>query len=207
LLNGIVDIDSVAGPSEVVVLADNTATPEWVALDLLAQAEHGTGDEFAVCVTEDARYAKRVAKAVQVEIAKSPVKPVLEKLPSHAIVLFVTKSREESISLVNTIAPEHLQIITRTAKRDLKGISNAAAVFIGPYTPVALGDYFIGTNHVLPTGGAARFASPLGVDSFVKRMSVAEATSAGLDRAAPYVSVFARAEAFVHHALSVERRC
>ncbi|MBN1308537.1 MAG: histidinol dehydrogenase [Chitinispirillaceae bacterium] len=207
LLYGTVDIDSVAGPSEVVILADASARAEWVALDLLAQAEHGTGDEFAVCVTEDAAYAEKVAEAVRYEILQSPVKSIIDRLPNHAIVIIITGSRDESIVVVNDIAPEHLQIMTRTARRDLRSITNAAAIFIGPYTPVALGDYFIGTNHVLPTGGAARFASPLGVDSFVKRVSVAEATRTGFDRAAPYVSIFARSEAFVHHALSVERRC
>ena len=207
LVNGTVDIDSVAGPSEVVVLADASVSPEWVALDLLAQAEHGTGDEFAVCVTEDAAYAGKVAEAVRFERLQSPVKSVLDRLPRHAVVVIVTGSREESIDVVNSIGPEHLQIMTRRAKQDLKSIKNAAAVFIGRYTPVALGDYFVGTNHVLPTGGAARFSSPLGVDSFIKRISVAEVTSGGLRKAAPFVSVFARAEAFVHHALSVERRC
>lgn len=207
MLYGTIDIDSIAGPSEVVIMADGTAKPEWVALDLLAQAEHGSGDEFAVCVTEDEKYAEKVAVATRFEILQSPVRSVLEKLPVHAIVIIVTGSRGETIDVVNGIAPEHLHIITKTAKSDLKKIVNAAAVFTGPYTPVALGDYFIGTNHVLPTGGNARYASPLGVDSFVKRISVAEATRKGLDVSAPFVSVFARAEAFVHHALSVERRC
>jgi histidinol dehydrogenase len=207
MLYGTIDIDSIAGPSEVVIMADRTAKPEWVALDLLAQAEHGSGDEFAVCVTEDANYAQQVAEATRLEILQSSVRSVLEKLPVHAIVVIVTGSRNESIDVVNGIAPEHLQIITRTAKKDLKKIVNAAAVFIGPYTPVALGDYFIGTNHVLPTGGNARYASPLGVGSFVKRVSVAEVTRKGLGISAPFVSVFARSEAFVHHALSVERRC
>jgi histidinol dehydrogenase len=96
--------------------------------------------------------------------------------------------------------------MTINYNEDLQKITNAAAIFLGPYTPVALGDYFVGTNHVLPTGGAARYASPLGVDSFMKRMSVAEITPEGLDLAAPFVSTFARAENFVHHALSVERR-
>jgi histidinol dehydrogenase len=206
LVYGTVDIDSVAGPSEVVILTDASARPDWVALDLLAQAEHGTGDEFAVCVTEDREHATRIAEAVRREISQSPVKSVLEKLPNYAIAVVLADSREESLEIVNGIAPEHLQIMTRTARRDLQGIRNAAAIFVGPQTPVALGDYFIGTNHVLPTGGAARFASPLGVDSFVKRISVAEATPAGVRRAAPFVSSFARSEAFVHHALSVERR-
>ena len=207
LLYGTIDIDSIAGPSEVVIMADKTARPEWVALDLLAQAEHGSGDEFAVCVTEDDAYALQVAEAVHFELLQSPVKSVLDRLPNHAIVIIVTESREETLAVVNKIAPEHLQIMTKTAKKDLGGIVNAAAVFIGNYTPVALGDYFIGTNHVLPTGGAARYASPLGVDSFVKRISVAEVSAAGCRSSASHVSLFARSEEFIHHALSVERRC
>lgn len=206
LVYGTVDIDSVAGPSEVAIIADRSVDQSWVALDLLAQGEHGSGDELAICVCEDKVLAAEIAKAVADEIETSPVKKVFQKLPEHAISIFYTESRDESIELVNDFAPEHLQIMTETCKKDLDKIYNAAAVFLGAYTPVALGDYFIGTNHVLPTGGAARYASPLGVDSFVKRISVAEVTAEGLDLAAPFVSTFARAENFIHHALSVERR-
>jgi histidinol dehydrogenase len=203
---GVVDIDSVAGPSEVVVLADESAEPRWVALDLLSQAEHGTGDEVALCVTENRAFAEAVGRAVGDEIARSPVRSTLERLPRHGIAVLVCGSREESIELVNRIAPEHLQIMTRSPRADLATVRSAAAVFLGPHTPVAMGDYFVGTNHVLPTGGGARFASPLGVESFMKRISVAEVSAAGLRGATPHVSRFARAEAFVHHALSVEVR-
>ena len=203
---GTVDIDSVAGPSEVVICADGSVSPEWVALDLLAQAEHGSGDEFAVCITEDPFFARAIASATEKAIDASPVRETLLKLPASAITVFHTGSRSESIAIVNAFAPEHLQIMTKTAAQDLKYIRNAAAIFLGRYTPVALGDYFIGTNHVLPTGGAARFASPLGVESFMKRMSVAKVGAAGLKKTAPYVSTFARAEKFVHHAMSVEQR-
>ena len=206
LVFGAVDIDSVAGPSEVAIVADSSTPPRWAALDLLAQAEHGSGDEIAVCVTENAALAKKIAESTATEIERSPVREKLLRLPKHAITVFVTASRAESIAIVNTVAPEHLQIMTRTAERDLRLVKNAAAVFLGPHTPVALGDYFVGTNHVLPTGGAARFASPLGVESFVKRMSVAMIPEGGLKKAAPYVSTFARAEGFVHHAMSVEER-
>ncbi len=206
MVYGTVDIDSVAGPSEVAVLVDSSVDPTWVALDLLSQAEHGSGDETAVCVTENRRYAQQVQKALVKEIETSPVKKVFTRLPKHAISLFVAKNRAISIDFINILAPEHLQIMTKTCKQDLKKIRNAAAIFLGPYTPVALGDYFIGTNHVLPTGSAARYASPLGVESFIKRLSVAEVTQNGLKRIAPYVSRFARAEKFVHHALSVEQR-
>ncbi|MDG5814233.1 histidinol dehydrogenase [Chitinispirillales bacterium ANBcel5] len=206
MVYGSVDIDSVAGPSEVVVIADQSADPTFVALDLLAQAEHGSGDETAICITESKTVAENVARATLEEIGRSPAKETLEKLPAHAITIFLTSSRTETIELSDSIAPEHLQIITENAHEDLKQINNASAIFLGPHTPVAMGDYMAGTNHVLPTGGAARYASPLGVDSFQKRISVAEMTPEGLKHVAPFLSVFARSEAFVHHALSVERR-
>jgi histidinol dehydrogenase len=206
LVYGTVDIDAVAGPSEVVIVADSSAPAAWVALDLLAQAEHGSGDEIALCVTEGRKTAGSIAAAVAVAIAQSPVRRTFEKLPQHAITVFRTATRAESIALVNIIAPEHLQIMTRRAERDLSHVKNAAAIFLGCRTPAALGDYYIGTNHVLPTGGAARFASPLGVESFLKRMSVARISEKGLRAAAGAVAVFARSEKFIHHALSVERR-
>jgi histidinol dehydrogenase len=203
---GIVDVDSIAGPSEVAIIADDSVNPEWVALDLLAQAEHGSGDEMAVCITERISYAEKIAAATALAVAASPARETLARLDATAVTVFVTRSRAESIAIVNEIAPEHLQIMTRTASHDVKKIQNAAAIFVGPHTPVALGDYFIGTNHVLPTGGAARYASPLGVESFMKRMSVAEVTAGGLKKSAPFVAAFARAEGFIHHAMSVERR-
>jgi histidinol dehydrogenase len=206
LVYGIVDIDSVAGPSEVVIIADETAPPRLVALDLLAQAEHGSGDEIAICIVENREVAEKIAAAVSEEIEKSPVKSTLIKLPPHAIAIMITPSRKESMALSDAIAPEHLQIMTATADQDVKLVNNAAAVFLGMDTPVALGDYFIGTNHVLPTGGAARYASPLGVESFQKRISVAKASKKGIETAGKHVPVFARSEAFVHHALSVEAR-
>ena len=206
LVYGAVDIDSIAGPSEVAIIADPSVDPSWIALDLLAQAEHGSGSEVAVCVTESRGFARKIAAATAAAIEASPVRNTLRRLPQAAITVFITRSRAESIALINAVGPEHLQIMTRTAKKDLAGVKNAAAVFLGSYTPVALGDYFIGTNHVLPTGGAARFASPLGVESFLKRMSVAEVNEKGLKKAVPHVSVFARAEKFVHHAMSVEQR-
>jgi histidinol dehydrogenase len=203
---GTVDIDAVAGPSEVIVLADGTANPEWVALDLLAQAEHGSGDETAFCVTEDAAFARRVQAAVAAELQRSPMRPVFKKLGPYSLCICLGRSRVQSIDFVNQCAPEHLEIMTAACKQDLAAIRNAGAIFLGPYSPVAMGDYFAGTNHVLPTGGAARFASGLGVESFVKRMSVACISRKGLRSAAGHVSVLARAEKFVHHALSVERR-
>ncbi|NLD91742.1 MAG: histidinol dehydrogenase [Fibrobacter sp.] len=206
LVYGTVDIDSIAGPSEVVIIADKSVKPSWVAYDLLAQAEHGSGDELAICITEDEEFAQEIVKATLEEIDISPCKERFLALPTSAISVIVCGSRDESIAVSNEIGPEHLQIMTKTCRSDVKKITNAAAVFLGKYTPVALGDYFIGTNHVLPTGGGARFASPLGVDSFTKRISVADITAEGLDYASPFVSTFARHENFIHHALSVEKR-
>ncbi|MBD3321664.1 MAG: histidinol dehydrogenase [Chitinivibrionales bacterium] len=203
---GTVDIDSIAGPSEVMILADQSADASWVALDLLAQAEHGSGDEIAVCVTESDRFAKKLRRCIADEIERSPRACLPGESAGGTLSIVVTGSRKESLEVINRCAPEHLQIMTVNPQHDLKGIVNASAVFLGRFTPAALGDYFIGTNHVLPTGGAARYASPLGVESFVKRISVAGASRKGLKQAAPHVSTFARAEGLVYHALSVERR-
>jgi histidinol dehydrogenase len=206
MVYGTVDIDSVAGPSEVAVVADTSANPGWVALDMLAQAEHGSGDEIAVCVCESVALARRVATSLSEEIDRSPARAVLRRLPGHALALFVSKTRSQSIAFVNRLAPEHLQIMTRSPRRDASAVRNAGAVFVGSFTPVALGDYYVGTNHVLPTGGTARFASGLGVDDFVKRVSVVDVSRRGLRLAARPVSRLARAENFIHHAMSVERR-
>jgi len=206
LVYGKVDIDCVAGPSEVAIVADKSVDPRLVALDLLAQAEHGTGDEIAVCIVESKVVASKIAAALTKEINASPSKAAFMNLPPHAISIFVTTSRAESLELCDEIAPEHLQLMTETANDDAWHVSNAAAIFIGSDTPTALGDYFIGTNHVLPTGGTARFASPLGVESFQKRISIAKVSLKGLKAAMEIVPTFATAEAFHHHALSVEAR-
>jgi histidinol dehydrogenase len=206
LVYGTVDIDSIAGPSEVAIIADSSTPARWVALDMLAQAEHGSGDETAVCVTEDAGYAQKIAECLAQEMANSPKRDVFSRLRPGALSVFVTQSRNQSIAFVNSLAPEHLEILTAEANKDALLVENCGAVFVGKFTPVALGDYFIGTNHVLPTGGSARFASGLGVLDFCKRISVAETDKRGLEKAAGHVSRFARAERFIHHAMSVEER-
>ncbi len=203
---GLVDIDSIAGPSDVAIIADESTNPVWAALDLLSQAEHGSGDETAFLVTESITVAQAVHAALIAEIENSPRQGIFEKLAPNAITLFVTQSRDKSIAFVNRIAPEHLEIMTANYKDDLRKIRNAAAIFLGQHSPVPLGDYFVGTNHVLPTGGASRYASPLGVDSFRKRISVAEISRVGIETCADHVSRFARSENFIHHAMAVERR-
>jgi histidinol dehydrogenase len=203
---GIVDIDCVAGPSEVAIWADESANPAWTALDLLSQAEHGSGDETAVLVSENAEFAQKVKIALLEEIEKSPVKTIFEKLSKNAICIFITQNAAQSADLINKIGPEHLEILTKDPENDLEKIENAAAVFLGNFSPVPVGDYFVGTNHVLPTAAASRYASPLGVDDFRKRISVAKISENGLKSAAQHISRFARAENFIHHALTVERR-
>ena len=135
------------------------------------------------------RFAQKVRACLLQEMECSPVSAVFGGLAGDALCVCVTRSRTQSLDIVNDLAPEHLQLMTKTCRQDLRQVRNAGAVFLGANTPVALGDYYIGTHHVLPTGGNARFASALGVADFQKRVSVAEV-----------------AEGFVHHALSVERR-
>jgi histidinol dehydrogenase len=173
---------------------------------MLAQAEHGSGDEVAVCVTESTQVARSIAAAVVRLAESSPSRDVFRRLKADALCICVTASRVQSMALVNRIAPEHLQLMTASARADLKSVRNAGGVFIGRNTPVALGDYYIGTNHVLPTGGAARFASALGTDDFQKRISVATVSAAGIRKAAARVALLARSERFEHHARSAEGR-
>lgn len=206
LVFGDVDIDMIAGPSDVAILADAQASPRLIALDMLAQAEHGSGDESAVCITWSARLARSAAAAVTKEVQNSPCADLFAALKPGALSVCMVKDKRAAFDLANTLAPEHLQIMTQTARKDLALVENAGAVFVGEHSPVAAGDYFVGTNHVLPTGGCARFASGLGVDDFQKRISVAQLSARGVRACAGHVSCFARAEGFVHHALSMEQR-
>jgi len=203
---GDVDIDSIAGPSEVAILADASADPAAIAVDLLAQAEHGSGYEMACMICESKAFAQKVQKQLQKLYEQSPTQEVFNRLRSGAITLYVTKSRKQSLLLINSLAAEHLQLMTADYKNDLKQIQNGAAIFCGPYTSVPFGDYIVGTNHVLPTGTGARFASGLGVEDFYKRLSVATLTKKGASQLSGSVSAFARAENFIYHAMSAEYR-
>ncbi len=201
---GQVAIDCIAGPSEIVVLADDSAHPDYVALDLLAQAEHSPG--VAVLVTwyeplmneiQDA-LAKRLAKLSRADLAKDS----LERF--GAIVLAPNKAA--AVDCVNAIAPEHLHIQTRDPDAILDDIESAGAVFLGPFTPVAVGDYAAGPSHVLPTGGTARFASGLNTNDFRKRTSILRFTRNGLKDIASDVIFLANKEGLTAHAASVELR-
>jgi histidinol dehydrogenase len=205
LVRGQVEIDSEAGPSEVAILADATADPGWVAADLLAQAEHGSGDETVVLVTPSRDLAAEVLRLVAdgVSFVANAAKARRALARNGAIVL--VKDVDGGVAAVNALAPEHVEVMTRNAPRVARGIVGGA-VFVGPWAPVAVGDYGVGPNHVLPTGGAARFASPLSVRDFQRRQSVVTMTRAGLARVAEDVVRVAAAEGFRGHAQSVLTR-
>jgi histidinol dehydrogenase len=205
LVRGQVEIDSEAGPSEVVILADDSADPGFVAADLLAQAEHGSGDEVVVLVTPSADLAAEVARLVAegVGTVANP-RTTRRALSRHAAVVRV-RSLDDGVTAVNALAAEHVEVLTRRADRVARKLVGAA-IFVGPWSPVAVGDYGVGPNHVLPTGGGARFASPLSVRDFQRRQSVVRMTEAGLARVTEDVVRVALAEGFRGHAQSVLTR-
>jgi histidinol dehydrogenase len=206
MVYGITDIDKMAGPSEVVVIADDSAKADWVAADLIAQAEHGSGDESAVMLTPSSKLAAAVADALENALAGLPraqsVKEVLQKRGA----IIKVRGLEEAFDLANRVAPEHLELEIRNPARWLSRISAAGAVFLGPFSPAPLGDYLAGPNHVLPTGGSARFASPLGAYDFLKRTSIIEASPGALRKLGPTVARLARMEGFEGHARAMEVR-
>lgn len=202
---GDVDIDMVAGPSEILVLADSSADPVFAAADLLSQAEHDPL-AYSILVTDDEEMLRRTAEETHRQ---------LELLPRHDIArqsldsrghLVLAGNMEQAISVVNRIAVEHLELMVVDPEKTLESIKNAGAIFLGMYTTEALGDYMAGPNHVLPTGGTARFFSPLGVYDFVKRSSVIWYNQEALNKRAGMVAQFARLEGLEAHARAVELR-
>jgi histidinol dehydrogenase len=203
-VRGEVEIDHEAGPSEIVVLADDSADAGWVAADLVAQAEHGSGQELALLVTTSPRLAKEVARLVDEGVASAANVAAARRVLGKGTILLV-KDLEQGVAAVNELAPEHVEVMTRRAS-DVARRLVAGAVFVGPYSPVAAGDYGIGPNHVLPTGGAARFSSPLSVRDFQRRQSLVRVTRAGLAAASFGMVQVAMAEGFPGHAQSVLTR-
>ncbi len=206
LVYGAVDIDKMAGPSEVVVIADDHAHPEWIAADLIAQAEHGSGDETAMLLTTSARIAERVAEAVEAALKSLPRARQVENALAKRGAMVIVRDLDEAFELANEIAPEHLELEVRNPSRWIGKVKAAGAVFLGPLTPAPLGDYLAGPNHVLPTGGAARFASPLGAYDFLKRTSIIEASRGAIAALGPVVAHLARMEGFEGHARAMELR-
>ncbi|HEX8423463.1 MAG TPA: histidinol dehydrogenase [Pyrinomonadaceae bacterium] len=201
LVFGVVGIDSIAGPSEVVIIADETARADFVAADLLAQAEHGE-DASAVLVTTDDALAVAVAAEIERQARSLPRLSLVEKSLGAFGAIIVVDDLDEACALVNEMAPEHVEIMTREAEGVAARVRHAGAIFLGGHTPEAVGDYFAGPNHVLPTGGAARFASALGVYDFVKRTSILRYSSGELGRTAHMIAALARAEGLDAHARS-----
>jgi histidinol dehydrogenase len=202
LVFGHVSIDSVAGPSEILVLADETATPRFVAADLLSQAEH---DELAsaVLVTDSEKLAEEVSTWVDTFTAKLSRKEIIQKSLDNFGFIIVTDSLDDGIDVVNEIAPEHLEIVTKNPYDTMTKVKNAGAMFLGEYSSEPLGDYFAGPNHVLPTNGTAKFFSPLGVDDFIKKSSIISYSESALRDVYQDVMTFANAEGLTAHANSM----
>jgi histidinol dehydrogenase len=203
LTYGDVALDSVAGPSEIAVLADAAANPDFVAADLLSQAEHGTGHEKALLVTN----SKRLAEAVRTSLMKQASKlgrseAVSEVMRRGGILFVVTPTLAEGVELCNDFAPEHLELMVKKPEALLPFITRAGAVFLGPWTPECVGDYAAGPSHVLPTGGTAALFSGLTVNDFVRRISVVRYSKAALKRAWPVIEAFGRVEGLDAHAES-----
>lgn len=203
---GIVDIDMIAGPSEILVLADSTCDPDFVAADLLSQAEHGSGFEAAICITDNMETAQMISACADIQVEGSPKKELLEKALDQYGRILVVDNWFDGIEIANKIAPEHLEIMTSEAKKMSESIENAGAIFIGPYSSEPVGDYFAGPDHVLPTNGTARFSSPLGVYSFLKRTSIIEYSSAAMSKNGKAIASIATAEGFFHHAQAILKR-
>jgi histidinol dehydrogenase len=202
---GTVGIDMIAGPSEVLIIADETANPVYTAADFLSQAEH---DEMAasILLTPSREFAEKAAAEIERQLALFPRREIAEKSVAGFGTIIVTDTLDQAFDIVNDIAPEHLEILTENPKQYLYKVRNAGAVFLGAYSPEPLGDYFAGPNHVLPTSGTARFSSALSVDSFVKTTNYVYYDEKALRACYDDIARFAQAEGLDAHGRSVTIR-
>ena len=202
---GKVGIDMIAGPSEVTIIADNSSNPEWVAADLIAQAEH---DKFAqsILISNNKKIIDKVNYYLKKQLYKLPKKRIAKQSLKLFGLSIYCKKEKDIISTVNSIAPEHLEICTLKPNKILKNITNAGSIFIGNYSPEAMGDYIAGTNHVLPTSGSAKFSSGLSVYDFLKRHSIIKISKSGIERLGSSVINLANYESLEGHANSVKMR-
>ena len=202
---GQVGIDMIAGPSEILVLADGTTPPDWVAMDLFSQAEH---DELAqsILLCPDAAYIEQVREAIERLLPTMPRQAVIRASLEGRGALIQTRSMEEACEISNRIAPEHLEVSSADPQRWEPLLRHAGAIFLGAYTSESLGDYCAGPNHVLPTSGTARFSSPLGVYDFQKRSSLIEVSEAGAQKLGPIAAELAYGEGLQGHAQAAEMR-
>ncbi|MGQ0587201.1 MAG: histidinol dehydrogenase [Gammaproteobacteria bacterium] len=205
LVFGRVGIDSIAGPSEIVVICDGQTDPQWIAMDLFSQAEHDE-DAQSILLSPDAAFLDRVAAAMQERIKVLPRRRIVAESIRRRGALIHTRSLTEAVALSNRIAPEHLELSVAQPDTLLKSVAHAGAVFLGRHTPEALGDYVAGPNHVLPTSRAARYANPLGVYEFQKRTSVIGCTPEGAKKLAGIAGTLADAEGLQAHAQSARDR-
>jgi histidinol dehydrogenase len=202
---GTVGIDMIAGPTEILVIADGSAHPEWIAMDLFSQAEH---DELAqaLLLSPDRSFVTAVAAAIERLLPAQPRRDIIAASLARRGALVVVSDLAEAARIANRVAPEHMEIVTRAPHDLLPQIRHAGAIFLGHYASEAIGDYCAGPNHVLPTVRTARFSSPLGVYDFLKRSNVIEVSAAGARRLGPIAATLARGEQLIAHAMSAELR-
>tara|TARA_B100000989_G_scaffold292870_1_gene269428 strand:+ start:3129 stop:4427 length:1299 start_codon:yes stop_codon:yes gene_type:complete len=202
---GDVGIDMVAGPSEVSVVADKSADPDLVAADLIAQAEHDVNAQ-SILITNNKKLIYSVNLSLKKQLQKLPKKLIAHKSLTNFGLAILTNSKKRIIEIINTIAPEHLELCTNMNNEIIKGVKNAGSIFVGKYSPEAIGDYVAGPNHVLPTAGSARFSSGLSVNDFLKRRSLIKITKTGIERLSSSVINLAQHENLYGHAYSVKIR-
>jgi histidinol dehydrogenase len=205
LVFGKVGIDMIAGPSEVLILADKESHPEWIAADLLAQAEHDSAAQ-SILITDDEALAGEVEAAVAAQLSSLPRSAVASASWRDYGAVILVRDLDEAVPLVDAIAPEHLEIVAADAERLAGQIRNTGAIFLGAHTPEAIGDYVAGSNHVLPTARSARFSSGLGVLDFMKRTSILKCGADELAKLASAAITLGRAEGLEAHARSVAIR-
>ena len=202
---GDVGIDMIAGPSEVTIVADKSSKPDWIAADLIAQAEHDETSQ-SIILADDIKIIKKVNYFLLQQLKNLPKKAIAAKSLKNFGLSILVNNRKMLTEIINLIAPEHLEILTKNSDKILKDVRNAGSIFIGEYSPEAVGDYLAGPNHVLPTSGSARFSSGLSVFDFLKRYSVIEMSKKGIERLGPSVINLAEYENLEGHANSIKIR-
>ncbi len=205
LLYGVVDIDMIAGPSEILIVADDSAKPEFLAADLMSQAEHDVLAS-AILLTNSEKIASETVEALKRQVEDMPRKDIIKKSLKDYGAIIVCQNLSEAVDFANELAPEHLEMCVENPMEYIGRMDNAGSVFLGNYSPEPLGDYYAGPNHVLPTGGTARFFSPLSVDSFVKKSSFIYYTESALSQDKDDVITLAEAEGLGAHANSIKVR-
>lgn len=205
LLYGVIDIDMIAGPSEIMILADDTARPAYLAADMMGQAEHDRMAS-AVLLTTSGRVADATMQELEQQLPAQPRQEIIRAALKGFGAIILCENEAQMVALANELAPEHLEVQVREPMRLLGSLDNAGSIFLGEYTPEPLGDYYAGPNHVLPTDGTARFFSPLGVDSFIKRSAFLSYTEQAMREAAPDILTIAAREGLAAHGHAVSIR-